>query len=81
MKLWGALRAVLGLSSLDEAALLQVARRECDARGWPWVEPIAINQGFWLVRIRTNCNSRGGNANIWLGVRDGRISRARFAPF
>lgn len=70
------IRVVIGSS---EAVL--AAKRECAMRGWPWQEPVVIQEGLVEYRIMTNASSRGGNVNIAVDCRDGRIRFAALARY
>ena len=41
-----------------------IARNECERRGWLCREPIIVHQGIFSFTVRTNTRSRGGNASI-----------------
>jgi hypothetical protein len=58
---------------------LKAARSECERRGWPWEEPVRIEQGLSEYFIRTNLRSRGGNASIRIDANTGAVTRAFFA--
>jgi len=65
--------------------LLEVARTIAAARGWPWLEPVAIEveslsrQGrVWT--IRTNCQNRGQNIRIAIDDADFTVVSAGFLP-
>ena len=74
------IRRVLGIKEpiTCEAALL-IAREYAVGRGWPWVEPVRTVEGITKVHVMTNSGARGGNVNVWIGVRDGRVVHAGFA--
>src|SRR5512133_4029162 len=59
--------------------LLQLAECHAKAQGWPWIEPVAIQRGFFRIRIMTNCNCRCGNVSIVVSRYGGRIVSAGFA--
>ncbi len=58
---------------------LALARAECDARGWPWREPVHVARGLGSYHVMTNARSRGGNVNIRIGVASGQVISATFA--
>jgi hypothetical protein len=58
---------------------LAIARAECDARGWPWVDPIHVSQSPFAFHVMTNAQCRGGNVYIRIRRSDGHVLRAAFA--
>jgi hypothetical protein len=65
--------------SLKRDEALALAERECRLRGWPWREPVRVSGGWWGYHVMTNADMRGGNVNIHIRRRDGKITRAGFA--
>jgi hypothetical protein len=63
--------------SRDEA--LEVARAECQGRGWPWHGRVLVHEGLSYWHFMTNADFRGGNVNIWVDSRTGVIRKAGFA--
>lgn len=55
------------------------AEVECQRRGWPWKEPVYIEEWFTQWFFRTNARMRGGNVLIAVDCRTGAIRRAAFA--
>jgi len=41
-------------SRASKAEVLAAARAECEARGWPWREPVRVTGGLFRYRIWTN---------------------------
>jgi hypothetical protein len=50
---------------ITRAEATAIAKAECKARGWPWIEPVAVNVGgtfppddfgwrHWIVRTNAN---------------------------
>ncbi len=75
-------RRVFGIRQvIGRERALEIAKEECARRGWPWVEPINLEEGLFAYAIRTNAASRGGNVNIYVRCVDGRVSRAALAPY
>ena len=65
--------------------LLEVARAVAVARGWPWIEPVAIEVEavsplgrIWT--IRTNCHNRGQNIRIAIHEADFTVVSAGVLP-
>jgi hypothetical protein len=81
MNVFRAVRKALRLSSIERPALIAAARAECEARGWPWDEPIVVNEGLLEARVATNSQHRGGNANIWIDMATGQVRRAHFVSY
>lgn len=74
------LRRLVGIKSAiarDEAIAL--ARKHVETMGWPWQEPLMVQEGITTFWIMTNADYRGGNVNIHLKVDDGSIVSSAFA--
>jgi hypothetical protein len=56
-----------------------IARTECLNRGWPWIEPVRVNEGLTHFHVMTNTRCRGGNVNLRVNVSTGEVSQAAFA--
>jgi hypothetical protein len=71
----GALRRVLPLSapavSREEAS--EIAKRECEDRDWPWVEPVRVIERLRYWEVMTRSGNRGANVIIRVDKRDGRV--------
>jgi hypothetical protein len=81
--MWTWLRRLLGLESartlsVDQA--IEIAKKECERRGWPWGEPLEIREGRNDVFIGTNYGVMGGNVGITISLIDGSVKSAGFAP-
>ena len=57
----------------------EIARAECEARGWPWIEPVRVSEGLTQFYVVTNVESRGGNVNIRVSATSGDVIQAAFA--
>lgn len=64
---------------ITKTEAMQIARQECERRGWPWQEPILIHWGFFSFTVRTNTQRRGGNVSLRIRKRDGVVVGAAFA--
>ena len=74
------LRTLLRIHAVVERAeAVQIAKRYAIEKGWPWVEPIHVNEGLTEI-IRTNASNRGGNANIYVAITTGAVVSAGSAP-
>jgi hypothetical protein len=73
------LRATLGWQFIDKQRACELARHECESKGWDWQEPIFVSEGPTKTRIMTNSQCRGGNAHILLDARTGAILKSEFA--
>jgi hypothetical protein len=76
------LRFVLFLPKplLSKQQALEIARAECEDRGWPWREPVLAQEhlrSYWFV---TDWQFKGGNATIAVDYRSGKIVHAAFSP-
>src|SRR5262249_54581270 len=64
--------------SLRRAEVLAAAQSECEARGWPWREPVHVTG--WMFRFRGWTNANFRDDNPWFVFsRDGRLVRAGWA--
>jgi hypothetical protein len=63
---------------LNEA--LRTAKAEGERRGWPWLEPVHITEGWVVWYFMTNAHYRGANANIWVDSRTGLVRKVGFTP-
>ncbi len=73
------LRLLPGAAISREEAVA-IAREECAQRGWPWREPIRVEEGWRSYVVRTNTEMRGGNCMILVSTRTGEVIEARRAP-
>jgi hypothetical protein len=58
---------------------LELARAECERRGWRWGAPVMIREWLLTRSVMTNAESIGGNATIWISSRSGVVGRVGFA--
>jgi hypothetical protein len=63
-------------SKITMEAAEQVARAECERRGWPWAEPVSRSRGLRGYRFWTNAKAVSGNAEIIVDANTGEIRRA-----
>ena len=71
---------LLGIRApISRETTLRIAHEYAVSRGWPWVEPVRTVQGITRVHVMTNANTRGGNVNVWIRLRDGKVVHAGFA--
>jgi hypothetical protein len=75
------LRKLLGRSAaqISKARAVEVARSRCEQEGWPWIEPIHVNEELWAYHVMTNARNRGGNVNIRVDRQTGEVRSAQFA--
>jgi hypothetical protein len=64
--------------SVAQAELLAAAKAECEARGWPWREPVRVTGGLFRYQVWTNADVRDDNP-WFLFSRTGRLIRAAWA--
>lgn len=69
-------RTIFGALTAEEAR--ELARKECELRGWPWAEPIMVKRELWEFHVMTNASKRGGNVNVWIDARSRRVKRSAF---
>jgi hypothetical protein len=67
--------------------VLRLAQAATAYEGWPWREPVHVERlRRWLFfgpiewHVMTNANYRGGNVNIWIDDRSGKVAKKGFAP-
>jgi hypothetical protein len=58
----------------------EIARKEAEARGWDWGEPVLRQETLRGFRFRTFADQRGGNAEIIVRGDTGEVTRAWFGP-
>jgi hypothetical protein len=63
-------------AKLTLEAAEQVARAECERRGWPWTEPVSRSRRLRGYRFWTNAKAVGSNAEIIVDANTGEIRRA-----
>lgn len=67
-------------SKISETDALAIAKRLCEQKDWPWLEPIKIKlkQGQWL--IHTNYGNRGANCHLVVDANTGSIIKKAYFP-
>lgn len=55
---------VMSNPTVTRERALELAKVECETRGWPWQGPTLIDEGWKSYTIRTNIQSRGGNVIV-----------------
>lgn len=74
-------RWVIGFrAGVSREEAVERARVHAGSRGWSWQEPMHVEEGITEVFIRTAANMRGGNVCVRVGLADGSIVSAGFAP-
>lgn len=70
-----AIRLLLCLPPLvvDKRSAVSIAKRECEARGVPWVEPVSVSTGLRNHKVVTMDDRIGGYAVITLSVHSGEV--------
>jgi len=63
---------------VTKAEVLAAARDECQARGWPWREPVRVTGGLFRYRVWTNADVQDDNP-WFLFSRGGHLVRAGWA--
>lgn len=58
---------------ISREAALEIARQECGRRGWPWQEPVHVEEGLRSYVVRTNMQMRGGNCAIRISTQTGDV--------
>jgi hypothetical protein len=53
-----------GWRRVPRSAVLAAAHSECEARGWPWREPVLVTRELFHYRVWTNADVRDDNP--WL---------------
>ena len=57
--------------SKEEA--VEVARKECERRGIPWLEPVKVFRHYGNWSVWTHANHRGGNVRVIVDKETGEI--------
>lgn len=63
---------------IAKAEVLAAAKAECEARGWPWREPVRVTGGLFRYRVRTNADVLDDNPWFLFSC-DGRLAHAAWA--
>ena len=60
------LRRLLGIPepTISRQQAVQIARRECERKGWPWEEPILVEETLRTFRVYTNQLECDGGVHI-----------------
>jgi hypothetical protein len=58
--------------------LTTVARRISDQQGWPWIEPVQIQNGLFKWTVVTNCEKIGRNIRVVISKRTGQPTQWSF---
>lgn len=64
---------------LSEADVLRIAEHECVRRGWPFAQPVVVQEGLRTFSVLTHADHRGGNVSFVIGAQTGEVVRAGFA--
>jgi len=71
---------------MTKLEVIEIAKNESEIQDWPWIEPILIKKqkqyfvfGKTIWRVMTNSESRGGNINILIEDKTGKIIQKAFA--
>ena len=70
----------LGEPPVSRERALEIARRECDERGWQWVEPVEATERLRHWEVLTRARSRGANVRVHVSKRDGTVLLATQSP-
>jgi hypothetical protein len=70
-----------GQPEIDESAAIEIARRECERRGWPVIGGVKA----WLIDrdewgVSTGVGFRGCNGSFKIDAHTGEVRMAAFAP-
>lgn len=65
---------------LTREEIIALAQAECDREGWPWLEPVVVQDHWSDWTVVTNYNMRGRNARIVIGKKTGQIVKKSFIP-
>lgn len=55
---------------------LGIARAECERRGWPWKDPVHVQERLRSYTVWTNADFRGGNCVISIDLVSGEVLSA-----
>jgi len=70
---------IVAKPNISQEDAISIALRECERRGWPWSEPVHIEEWLTAWHFRTNANMLGGNVMIAIDCRTGVVRKAGFA--
>ncbi len=68
-------------NSITKEQAIQIAKAECEKRGWTWCEPVSATSRFggnW--KIHTNEGKRGINARFVVDRFSGEVKSAGYIP-
>lgn len=68
-----------GIRLLSREAIVEIARRKCEDEGWPWDEPVLVQEGIVHTCVTTNADKKGANVRIRISSRSGRVISAGIA--
>ena len=54
---------------------VSIARRECESRGWTWIEPYRIIKGWFKWTVVTNAAKIGGNVRVVVNAKSREVVR------
>lgn len=63
----------------EKEEAIEIAKKECEKRGWPWIEPAGVYWGLFRYTVIAP-KVRGGR--VWFNIRkkDGTVISAGMAP-
>ncbi len=68
------IRRLLGLGTgISKESAIRAARIYAEGNGWPWEEPIFVEEGVFRIRVMTAADRRGGNVHVTVSAKDGSI--------
>jgi membrane glycosyltransferase len=65
---------------ISRAEAKELARRECERQGLPFVEPVSVSAGPRYFRVRTQVDRRGGNVSVFVQRWTGSVELRGVAP-
>lgn len=76
------LRMILGQPApqVSRFDALELARAECERRGWPWNEPVHLTEHLTRYTVWTNAEFRGANCVISIDSVSGEVLSAEVTP-
>lgn len=68
------IRRLLGLGTgISKESAIRAARIYAEGNGWPWEEPIFVEEGVFHIRVMTAADRRGGNVHVTVSAKAGSI--------
>lgn len=64
---------------LSEDDAIQIAKKHCEVRNWPWLEPVHILLRLRTYEILTHATHLGGNVTVYIHCTTGTVTESAYA--